>query len=75
MKRHYDHATLMKKTFNCDDLLAVSEVQSIFIMTDRIVVCKQTYCWLHLDQKATEKWTETLNMILAYIRHQSSVPH
>ena len=37
-------ATLIKKTFNWDGLLTVSEVQSTIIMTDSTVACRQL-CW------------------------------
>ncbi|MGE9715103.1 hypothetical protein ACQP3F_26140, partial [Escherichia coli] len=53
VKRHHDHSNCIKKEFNWGGLLTVSKFQFIIIMGGSMAVCRQTWCWLHLDQKAT----------------------
>ena len=50
LKRHHDHNNSYK---HFTGLAHSSEVQSIIIMAGSMAVCRQTWCWLHLDQKKT----------------------
>ena len=38
-------ATHIKKTFNWDGWLIVSEIQSIIIMGGNMAACRQMWCW------------------------------
>ena len=53
VKRHHEHGNSSKKNIQLRWLLTVSEFQSIIIMVGSRAVCRQTWCCLHLDQKAT----------------------
>ena len=53
VKRYHDHGNSYKGKHLIEVAAYSSEVQSIIIMARSMVSCRQTWYWLHLDQKAT----------------------
>ena len=53
VKRHHDHSSSCKEKHFTEVAVYSSEVQPIMILTANMAAHRLTWCWLHLDQKAT----------------------